>query len=205
MASKKRVCIINVVGLTPRLLKHATHCASVGLAKAWEPVLPAVTSTVQATWLTGKQPSEHGIVANGWYFRDTAEIRFWQQNNGLVQGEKFYEGYRTAKMFWWFNQNAPVQWSVTPKPHYGCDGSKVFDVLDRSDCQLTDRLGPFPFHAFWGPAAGIASSRWIAESTAIVMREHQPEITLVYLPHLDYDFQRYPVHDPGEVQKSTPV
>lgn len=200
MASEKRICVINVVGLTPNLLKHAPNCQSVGQATAWDPVLPAVTSTVQATWLTGKLPSEHGIVANGWYFRDTAEIRFWQQNNDLVQGEKFYEGYRTAKMFWWYNQNAPVQWSVTPKPHYGCDGSKAFDILDNSGCQLTDRLGAFPFHAFWGPGAGIKSSKWIADASAIVIREQKPEITLVYLPHLDYDYQRFESHDPAQVR-----
>lgn len=190
MANAKRVCVINVVGLTPKLLQHAPNCRSVGKGQAWEPVLPAVTSTVQATLMTGRKPSQHGIVANGWYFRDTAEIRFWQQNNGLVEGEKFYEGFSTAKMFWWFNQNAPVQWSVTPKPHYGSDGSKVFDILDRSGCDLTKRLGPFPFFAFWGPAAGLPSSQWISDASAIVMRENKPQITLVYLPHLDYDYQR---------------
>ena len=92
-------------------------------------------------------------------YRDTQEIRFWQQANSLIQGEKFYEGVETAKMFWWFNQSAPVRYSATPKPHYGCDGSKVFDVLDQTECNLTERLGPFPFFSFWGPAAGLPSSR----------------------------------------------
>jgi predicted AlkP superfamily pyrophosphatase or phosphodiesterase len=200
MTRDKRLCIINVVGLTPTLLEHAPSCKSVGTAQPWQSVLPAVTSTVQASLLTGKWPAEHGIVANGWYFRDTAEIRFWQQNNGLIECEKFYEGYRTAKMFWWFNQNAPVEWSATPKPHYGCDGSKEFDILDRTGCNLVDRLGPFPFASFWGPAAGIKSSQWIAEASAITMKQNQPEITLVYLPHLDYDYQRFDTHDPKQVE-----
>ena len=195
----KRICIIDVVGLTPELLRHAPNAASVGTAVAWEGVVPAVTSTAQATLLTGRPPSGHGVVANGWYFRDTAEIRFWQQANSLVQGEKFYEGYDTAKMFWWFNQNAPVRWSVTPKPHYGSDGSKVFDVLDRSGCELQKQIGLFPFASFWGPAAGLPSTRWIAEATAVVMRQNQPQITLAYLPHLDYDYQRYREHDPARV------
>lgn len=149
--------------------------------------------------LTGLAPREHGIVANGWYYRDTAEIRFWQQANSLVQGEKLVEGVKTAKMFWWFNQHAPVTWSATPKPHYGSDGSKVFDILDQTGCDLTRRLGPFPFHAFWGPKAGLASSQWIARSSAIVLRENKPDLTLVYLPHLDYDFQRTTEHDPARV------
>jgi predicted AlkP superfamily pyrophosphatase or phosphodiesterase len=149
--------------------------------------------------LTGLAPRDHGIVGNGWYFRDTAEIRFWQQSNSLVSGEKFYEGYKTAKMFWWFNQNAPVTWSATPKPHYGCDGSKVFDILDRTDCELQTKLGPFPFHSFWGPKAGLPSSEWIAKATAIVMRANKPQITMAYLPHLDYDFQRLPEHSSERV------
>ncbi len=128
-----------------------------------------------------------------------AEIRFWQQANSLIQGEKFYEGFRTAKMFWWFNQHAPVQWSATPKPYYGCDGSKVFGILDQTGCDLVRKLGPFPFHAFWGPKAGLPSSDWIARASAEVIRQQKPEMTLVYLPHLDYDYQRLTEHDPARV------
>ncbi len=194
-----RVCIINVVGLTPNLLRHAPRIASLGNVSAWKSPLPAVTCTSQATMLTGLSPAQHGIVGNGWYYRDTQEIRFWQQANSLIQGEKFYEGVETAKMFWWFNQSAPVRYSATPKPHYGCDGSKVFDVLDHTGCQLTERLGPFPFFSFWGPAAGLASTDWIARATALVLSEKQPQLTLAYLPHLDYDFQRFPDHHPDRV------
>ena len=185
-----RVCIINVVGLTPKLLEHAPRLSSVGVAVPWQSPLPAVTTTSQATMLTGLTPAQHGIVGNGWYFRDTQEIRFWQQANSLIQGEKLYEKYETAKMFWWFNQSSGVKYSVTPKPHYGCDGSKVFDILDFTDCNLTGQLGPFPFFSFWGPRAGLPSSKWIARATAMVMRKKKPQLTLSYLPHLDYDFQR---------------
>ncbi len=194
-----KLCILNVVGLTPSLLQHAPRIAQLGTAQAWRSPIPAVTCTSQATMLTGLSPREHGIVGNGWYFRDTAEVRFWQQANSLIQGKKFYEGYRTAKMFWWYNQNAPVEWSATPKPHYGCDGSKAFDILDRTGCDLQKELGPFPFHAFWGPKAGLPSSEWIAKASALVLRRNQPELTLVYLPHLDYDFQRLPHHDPARI------
>ncbi|MFK8113445.1 MAG: alkaline phosphatase family protein [Rubripirellula sp.] len=194
-----RLCIINVVGLTPKLLQHAPRIAQLGSPTAWTSSLPAVTCTSQATMLTGLSPRDHGIVGNGWYFQDTQEVRFWQQANSLIQGEKFYEGVETAKMFWWFNQSAPVRYSATPKPHYGCDGSKVFDVLDHTGCNLTERLGPFPFFSFWGPAAGLPSSQWIADATALVMREKTPQLTLSYLPHLDYDFQRLPTHDPTRV------
>ncbi len=194
-----KLCIINVVGLTPNLLVHAPRIAAVGQATAWKSPLPAVTCCCQATMLTGLAPREHGIVGNGWYYRDTQEIRFWQQANSLIQGNKFYAGIETAKMFWWFNQGSGVRYSATPKPHYGCDGSKVFDILDHTACDLTNKLGPFPFFSFWGPHAGLPASRWIAEATALVMRKQNPQLTLAYLPHLDYDFQRLPDHDPQRV------
>ncbi|MGV3482986.1 MAG: alkaline phosphatase family protein [Planctomycetaceae bacterium] len=194
-----KLCVINVVGLTPRLLQHAPHIAALGTAQPFRSPLPAVTCTSQATMLTGLMPRDHGIVGNGWYFRETQEIRFWQQASSLMSGERFYEGYETAKLFWWFNQSAPVRWSATPKPHYGSDGSKVFDIIDETDCELTSRLGPFPFFSFWGPHAGLPSSRWIADAAAIVIERNAPEVTLVYLPHLDYDFQRYSHHDPARV------
>jgi predicted AlkP superfamily pyrophosphatase or phosphodiesterase len=187
-----KVCIINVVGLTPDLMSHAPHIAKLGNATPWKPPLPAVTCTSQATMLTGQLPAEHGIVGNGWYFRDTGEVRFWQQSRNLIQSERLlYDGIDTAKMFWWFNQHAPVRWSATPKPHYGSDGSKVFDILDNTECRLVDQLGPFPFFSFWGPNAGLPASDWIAKATAIVLQEKQPTLTLTYLPHLDYDFQRF--------------
>ncbi len=187
-----KVCVINVVGLTKELLPYAPNIRRLGLATPWNAPWPAVTCTSQATLLTGLPPSQHGIVGNGWYFRDTAEIRFWQQSNQLIQHSGLiYDGVETAKLFWWFNQHAPVRWSVTPKPHYGCDGSKSFDVIDQTECRLTEQLGPFPFFSFWGPNAGLPASDWIARATALVLRNKAPHLTLTYLPHLDYDFQRF--------------
>ena len=186
-----KVCVINVVGLTPRLLSYAPRIQSLGPHRVWHPPIPAVTCTVQATLLTGTHPAQHGLVANGWYDRSTAEIRFWQQSNHLIEAPKLYEGIETAKMFWWFNQHAPVRWSCTPKPHYGCDGSKVFDIIDATECDLVQRLGPFPFFSFWGPRAGLPATQWIADASAMVLERNRPDLTLVYLPHLDYDFQRF--------------
>jgi predicted AlkP superfamily pyrophosphatase or phosphodiesterase len=149
--------------------------------------------------LTGLPPRKHGIVANGWLFRDTMEVRFWQQSNALLEGEPFYRGLKTAKMFWWFNQGAEVEWSATPKPYYGSDGSKAFGILDRTGCELERHLGPFPFASFWGPRAGLPASDWIARASARVMRERKPDLTLVYLPHLDYDYQRLGPGNPERV------
>jgi predicted AlkP superfamily pyrophosphatase or phosphodiesterase len=200
--------LINAVGLTPRLLEFAPRLKAVAAA-GWvanmPEVLPAVTCTAQATILTGKLPREHGVVANGWLFRDTNEVRFWQQSNRLIEAEPLYatardrakergRPFKSAKLFWWFNQGAAVDISVTPKPWYGVDGNKVFGVSGTPPDVaegVEARVGKFPFPAFWGPMAGKPSTDWIAAAAGLVVTEHAPDLTLVYLPHLDYDPQRF--------------
>jgi predicted AlkP superfamily pyrophosphatase or phosphodiesterase len=200
--------LINAVGLTPRLLPHAPRLralASAGWVRPMNEVIPAVTCTAQATLLTGTPPEQHGIVGNGWLWRDTNEVRFWQQSNRLLQAEPLYATarrrawqrgvpFRCAKLFWWFNQGAAVDLSVTPKPYYGADGNKAFGIHG-SPPGLTERLeralGPFPFPTFWGPMAGLPCTQWIARCAAEVLRSERPDLTLVYLPHLDYDPQRF--------------
>jgi predicted AlkP superfamily pyrophosphatase or phosphodiesterase len=202
--------VLNVVGLTYDMLgpntPHISRIAADGFARPMGTVLPAVTCSAQSTILTGLSPRDHGIVGNGWYFRDLAEILFWRQSNRLVHGERIYEagrrrdpGYTTAKMFWWYNMYAPVEWSVTPRPSYPADGRKIFDSYsypaDLKD-RLQSRHGVFPLIYFWGPTASIASSSWIAAAAADVIDEHKPTLTLVYLPHLDYGLQRLGASDP---------
>jgi predicted AlkP superfamily pyrophosphatase or phosphodiesterase len=202
------IVLINAVGLTPRLLEHAPRLKAVAAA-GWvadmPEVLPAVTCTAQATMLTGELPSKHGVVANGWLFRDTNEIRFWQQSNRLIQAEPLYETARkrakelglpftSAKLFWWFNQGAAVDISVTPKPHYAVNGNKAFGITGTPaglGAGLERSFGPFPFPQFWGPMAGVKSTAWIARAAAEVVRLLAPTLSLVYLPHLDYDPQRF--------------
>src|SRR5262245_33638125 len=154
--------VINTVGLPLKHLALApglSALAKAGWARPLREVVPAVTCTAQASMLTGKLPSEHGIVGNGWLYRDTMEVRFWQQSNRLLQAEPVYlaarrraqeqrKRFRCAKLFWWFNQGAEVDISVTPKPHYGADGNKAFDILATPQAleqHLKDRLKKFPF------------------------------------------------------------
>lgn len=200
----KPLVVIDVVGLTYDLIGPNTpnikRLADSGFARPLGAVLPAVTCSAQSTLLTGLLPRDHGIVANGWYFRDLSEVWLWRQSNRLVGGEKIYQAgrrrdptYTTAKLFWWYNMYADVQWSMTPRPSYPADGRKVFDSYSQPPelrDQLQARLGVFPLLKFWGPGADIASSRWIADASLAVMADHQPTLTLVYLPHLDYNLQR---------------
>ena len=202
--------LLNVVGLTYDMLgEHTPHLkrlANEGFVRPMGTVLPAVTCSAQSTILTGTLPREHGIVGNGWYFRDLAEVWLWRQSNRLVHGERIYDAgrrrdpsYSTAKMFWWYNMYAKVDWSMTPRPSYPADGRKVFDSYsqpaDLRD-QLQNRLGVFPLTRFWGPGADITSSRWIADASVEVMKQKRPTLTLVYLPHLDYGLQRLGPLDP---------
>jgi predicted AlkP superfamily pyrophosphatase or phosphodiesterase len=201
--------VINVVGLTQSLLgadtPHLNALASGGGSTSVRAVLPAVTCTAQATYLTGTMPRDHGIVGNGWYFRELAQIWFWRQANQLVLGEKVWEtarrrdpAFTCAKMFWWYNMYSTADWAVTPRPIYPADGRKIPDLYTQpADLRerLTAELGPFPFFEFWGPKAGLPSSRWITEASIAIDRWHSPTLLLVYLPHLDYDLQRYGVSD----------
>lgn len=196
----QRLVILNVVGLTPRLIKLAPRLSKLS-SKPMTGVFPAVTMSAQASMLTGTPPSEHGVVGNTWFWRGLGEVRNWVQSNRLMQREPLYRtaknsasDFTCAKMFWWFNQGSGCDWSCTPKPHYGSDGSKEFDILTEPPelaAELKAKQGEFPFHGFWGPMAGLPSSDWISRATAQVIQDKRPTLTLCYLPHLDYDLQRF--------------
>ena len=208
-----RTAIINVVGLsdsligphTPRIQAFRTAGAQAKIA----PAFPAVTCTAQSTYLTGSPPAAHGIVANGWYHRELAEVQFWKQSNHLVHGKKLWEELRErdpaftcAKLFWWYNMYSTADFSITPRPLYPADGRKVFDIYTRPFSirpEIKQDLGEFPFPGFWGPAAGRQTpqgapdcvSRWIARSAQWIEGKYHPALSLVYLPHLDYNLQRF--------------
>ncbi len=135
----QKTVVLNVVGLTPSLLGKYTprlsNWASLGQMLAVKPVLPAVTCTVQSTYLTGKYPNQHGIVANGWYFRDECEVKFWRQSNKLIQAPKIWDiarsldpSFTCANLFWWYNMYSSVDYELTPRPMYPADGRKIPDI-----------------------------------------------------------------------------
>jgi predicted AlkP superfamily pyrophosphatase or phosphodiesterase len=209
MSDSPRLAVINIVGLTDRVLDRMpglrTFAAIHGRA-VMRPVLPAVTCTAQSTYLTGLLPSGHGIVGNGWYDRELHEHHFWKQSNRLVHGEKLWEtarrarpSFTTANLFWWYNMYSTVDWSITPRPMYPADGRKVLDIYTqpmRLRDEITCDLGPFAFLAYWGPMAGIASSKWITEAARWIEEQHRPDLSLIYLPHLDYNLQRLGLGNP---------
>lgn len=206
----KKTAVLNVVGLTASLIGRHTpflkQWTSQGRLMAIENMLPAVTCSVQATYLTGKHVNRHGIVGNGWYDRTDCEVKFWKQSNKLVQAPKIWDEARrkcadftACNMFWWYNMYSTADYSVTPRPQYWADGRKVPDCYSHPP-DLRDRLqrqlGTFPLFDFWGPRTSIRSSQWIAQAAKLVDQWHNPTLTLIYLPHLDYNFQRYGTKHP---------
>jgi predicted AlkP superfamily pyrophosphatase or phosphodiesterase len=211
----QRLAVINVVGLTESLLgehtpRLAEFCRRGALARV-APAFPAVTCTAQSNYLTGELPSRHGIVGNGWFNRELAEVQFWKQSNRLVQSPKIWDVLRSrmgnhhpkvANCFWWFNMYSGADYSITPRPIYRADGGKNFDIYTWPYSireEIKQDLGEFPFFGFWGPMAGVrtpqgaadCATRWIAESAKWMERKYSPELNLVYLPHLDYNLQRH--------------
>ncbi|TGK52454.1 alkaline phosphatase family protein [Leptospira bouyouniensis] len=200
-----KTVVIDIVGLSQSIISEFTpflknYLNNRNVTKI-EPMLPGVTTSVQSTYLTGKWPSEHGIVGNGWYDRTDAEVKFWKQSNHLVSGEKIWEKakklnseFTCAKMFWWYNMYSTADYSVTPRPQYHADGVKAPDCYSNPPGlrdELQKKFGPFPLFSFWGPNANIKSTKWIKDSTIYVDKKYNPTLTLVYLPHLDYGLQKY--------------
>ena len=198
MSSK--VVVLNVVGLTADLLQYAPRLAALGPAAPLTPPLPAVTSTCEATMVTGTLPRDHGIVANGWYWRDLNEVMFWKPSNQLVSGERIWEAHpgTTAVLFWRYGMASDADLSIAERPAYPADGRKIPDIYCNHDGLAKDLQrdhGPFPLFHFWGPTASIRSTEWIASATIDVLGSGH-DLTMVYLPHLDYDLQRYGPNDP---------
>jgi predicted AlkP superfamily pyrophosphatase or phosphodiesterase len=199
-----KTVVINAVGLTSRLIGPNTPrlkaFADAGALARINPGFPAVTTTAQSTYLTGTHPAEHGIVGNGWYFRDECEIKFWRQSDRLVQRPRIWEKARVlephftcANLFWWYNMYSSADYAVTPRPMYPADGRKIPDIHTHpADLrgELQRELGQFPLFNFWGPATNIKATQWIAEAALRVDARHNPTLTLIYLPHLDYVLQR---------------
>ena len=195
----RRVSVLNVVGLTQSVLREMPRLKAWSESRevqSFKPAFPAVTCTAQSSYLTGKSVGEHGIVGNGWYDREAAEVKFWKQSNLLVKGEKLWEnlGIKCAKMFWWYNMYSSADFAATPRPLYPADGRKAFDIHTQPMAmreEIKADLGDFPFPSFWGPNAGIPSSKWIAESAKWIEKKEKPDLNLVYLPHLDYGLQKF--------------
>ena len=200
-----KTVVIDIVGLSSSLINEHTPFLKKYIErkqlKTITPMLPAVTTSVQSTYVTGVWPLQHGIVGNGWYDRTECEVKFWKQSNKLVLAEKIWDRakkldskFTCSTMFWWYNMYANVDYAVTPRSNYLADGRKMPDCYSHpADIRdyLQKELGQFPLFQFWGPGANIKSTQWIADASIITDQKYDPTLTLIYLPHLDYCLQKF--------------
>lgn len=133
-----KTAVLNVVGLTPELIPHMPRVkafADAGALATLAEVVPAVTCSAHATFLTGTLPREHGIVGNGWYFRDECEVRFWHRSDRLVAGARLWDVARSqdptftvANLHWRYATYSSADVVVIERPTYPADGRKLPDI-----------------------------------------------------------------------------
>jgi hypothetical protein len=165
-----------------------------------DPGFPAVTCPVQATLTTGATPAGHGIVSNGLFDRSSRHLEMWISPDSVHRAPRIWDalrqarpGLQTAAWFLLQSKHATADLVCLPAPRHNADGTETMWCHTNPEPlygRLRERLGEFPLHKFWGPIAGIESSRWIARSFIEAAREQPPHLAFVYLPHLDYAAQR---------------
>lgn len=182
-------------GLVPNIAKITAN----GETAKLEPTFPSVTSTVQASILSGRYPREHGIISNGLYDRNTYNVSFWEQSSSLVQAQRVWDtvkqknSKKTAVLFWQNTMYANSEIVVTPRPIHLDDKmimwcySKPVGYYEK----LKEKLGEFNLASYWGPFASSKSSEWIANAAEYTLDNERPNFLFVYIPHVDYSAQRF--------------
>ncbi|MBI4834190.1 MAG: alkaline phosphatase family protein [Planctomycetes bacterium] len=216
---KQIVIVLDIVGLSPALLKkkslipNITRLKASGTYRAMIPSFPAVTCSVQATLLSGKPPADHGIVGNGYFDSGTMKPEFWRQENALVNGPRIWDIMRernkaskVAVLFWQNSKYINADIVVTPSPIHTDKGMTewCYSKPDGYYEKLTAKIGPFSLRDYWGPMANAKSSQWIAEASLRTLKEEAPDMLLAYIPHLDYVSQRH-APDSAAVEKELKV
>lgn len=184
-------------------MAHMPHLSAVlagGVQRELVPSFPCVTWPVQAAIVTGRLPCEHGVVANGFYWREQQRVEMWTAWNDTIQAPQVWDMLKqqrpelvSAVWFPMLAKGCGADVVCAPAPIHNPDGSesmwcytKPQDLYDA----LIDALGHFPLQHFWGPLAGIQSSRWIVDSAVMAASRYRPHFWYIYLPHLDYAAQR---------------
>jgi predicted AlkP superfamily pyrophosphatase or phosphodiesterase len=180
----------------PRL----SRVAAAGDVASLTTSFPAVTWPAQANMLTGKCPSEHGVIANGFYWRDKHEVEMWTAWNEKILAPQIWDllhqhdpALTSAAWFPMLSKGSGADYVCMPKPVHNPDGSESLWCYTKPTelyGPLRDTYGHFPLKHFWGPLANIQSTQWICESAEYAAREFKPNFFYLYLPHLDYAAQK---------------
>ena len=197
------VILVSVPGLRERDLSSMPNLARLAIGGGYAsllPSFPAVTCPVQANMTTGKRPREHGVVANGFYWRDQRRVEMWTAWNDCILQPQIWDilhdRERSITSAAWFplhSKGSGADYICTPAPVHNADGSESPWCFTRPDTlydELQTKFGHFPLHHFWGPIAGIQSSAWIVASAVYTAQKYRPNFFYIYLPHLDYAAQK---------------
>ncbi len=160
---------------------------------------PAVTWPSQATMLTGKPPSEHGVISNGFFWREEAKVEMWTAWNEVIEQPQIWDtlkqhGLTSGAWFPMLSKGCGADYVCMPAPIHQPDGSEDLWCYTKPQDfygELLEKLGHFPLKHFWGPLANIKSSDWIVKSATLAVAEFKPNFFYIYLPHLDYAAQKH--------------
>lgn len=199
----EHVVLLSIPGLRKQdltAMPNLRALAAGGGEAALVPSFPCVTCPVQANMTTGKRPAEHGVVANGFYYRDKHQVEMWTAWNECIQQPQIWDllhrrdpAITSAVWFPLHSKGCGADYICTPAPIHNPDGSESLWCYTKPTelyGELRDQFGHFPLMNFWGPLANIKSTDWIAQSAIHAAKTHRPNFFYIYLPHLDYAAQR---------------
>jgi predicted AlkP superfamily pyrophosphatase or phosphodiesterase len=197
------VVLLSVAGLREKdvgRMKRLQELTAGGEIADLVPSFPAVTCPVQANMTTGRPPRMHGVIGNGFYWRDRRQVEMWTAPNECIERPQLWdllsqhdESLRSAVWFPLHARGCEADLVCTPAPIHNPDGSESLWCYTRPlemYGELRERLGDFPLAHFWGPMANIVSTAWIAASAVYAAEKWRPSFFYIYVPHLDYAAQR---------------
>jgi predicted AlkP superfamily pyrophosphatase or phosphodiesterase len=198
------VVLLSVPGLRGSDLAHMPRLSALvasGDRAELVPSFPAVTCAVQANMTTGLPPSEHGVIANGFYWRGKHTVEMWTSPNDCIERPQLWDilheqapGTTSAVWFPLHSKHCGADYVCTPAPVHNPDGSESLWCYTKPDGLYGDfvnELGHFPLHHFWGPMANIKSTAWIVSSAIRAAERFKSNLFYAYLPHLDYAAQKF--------------
>lgn len=198
-----RVVLLSIPGLREKdlaAMPELRKLTAAGDLSALVPSFPCVTCPVQANMTTGSMPREHGVIANGFYWRDKQQVEMWTAWNDCIQRPQIWDrlherspGRTSAVWFPLHSKGCGADYICTPAPIHNPDGSESLWCYTKPTelyGELRDTLGHFPLQHFWGPLANIKSTAWIVDSAVVAAQHWQPDFFYIYLPHLDYAAQK---------------
>jgi predicted AlkP superfamily pyrophosphatase or phosphodiesterase len=141
------------------------------------------------------------MIANGFFDRKLCKTFFWEQSSSLYEGKRIWEKFRSdggtvGQICWQQSIGTDSDLIISPAPIHKHHGGMIQDFYSEPSgiySSLCNKIGhEFNLHSYWGPFTSISSTRWIAAAASeLLVSNDSTDMLMVYLPHLDYDLQKY--------------